>query len=123
MLHEAVPPMHPELEMHIRPPAPEQGTEALRAYADLRARLSGEVILHVATGEGARVQDILRFYSGCTWPEMEGVEALLAALGTLDDTAGLRGVSATTQDRVLLAITDVDGRYLAHVVQPWMPLS
>jgi hypothetical protein len=124
MLGEAAPHMPPELEMHVRPPAPERGADVLRAYVALRAHLAGEVITHVATGEGARVQDILRFYAGCgTSPEIEGVEVLQATLKTLDDAIAIRGVSATTPDRVLLVITDADGRYLAHVLQPRIQLS
>jgi hypothetical protein len=124
MLDEAAPLMNPELEALVRPPAPERGAEALRAYAGLRARLAGEAVFHIATGEAARVQDILRFYS-CCWTslEIEGVEALLATLGTLDEETKPLGVSATTVDRVLLAITDAEGRYLAHVLQPLVRLS
>ena len=123
-MFDAAPLMHPELETHVRPPLPERGSEALRAYSVMRECLAGEVIFQIATGEGARVQDILRFYACCgTSPEIEGVEALLATLGTLEDATDLRGVSATTSDRVLLAITDAEGRYLAHVLQPLVRLS
>lgn len=119
MLDQAVPHMHPEIEKYLRPPAPERGADALRAYAGLRVRLAGEMITQVATGEGGRVRDILHFYAGSsTSPEIEGVEALLARLATVEDTTRLKGVSAITPDRVLLAISDAGGRYLAHVLQP-----
>ena len=124
MLDESAPLMNPELEALVRPPGPERGAETLRAYANLRARLAGETIFHIATGEGAQIQDILRFYSCCwTSPDIEGVEALLATLGTLDEETKPLGVSATTLDQVLLAVTDADCRYLAHVLQPLVRLS
>lgn len=119
MLDEARPAMAPELEALIEPPAPDRGEETQAAYAALRARMAGEAVFQIATGEGARVQDLLRFYACCwTSGEVEGVEALLGTLGVLPGDTGLLGVSAVTADSVLLVVTDVEGHYLAHVLQP-----
>lgn len=119
MLDDALPAMAPDLEALIDPPAPEHGAETLAAYGAMRARMAGEPISQIATGEGAKVQDILRYYALCrTCDAVEGAEALLATLGTLPEGAALQGVSAVTPDAVLLVITDAEDRYLAHVLQP-----
>ena len=112
------------LEAVVRPPGPEQDAEVLRAYMALRGQIAGEAILTLATGEGAQVAEIVRFYAldaSCT--PIEGVEALLSTLGTLDEESPLLGVGATTADRVLLVITDAEMRYLAHVLQPFQLLA
>lgn len=91
----------------------------VRAYFALCEQMAVEVIFTLATGEGARVADIVRFYAvGASCADFEGVEALLAILGTLEEEMPLLGVSATTADRVLLVITDAEMGYLAHVLQP-----
>ena len=121
MLDDGMPAMAPELEAAIDSPAPNRDPEVFRAYATLRDRMAGELIFHLATGEGARVPDVVRTYSIlCTSQELEGVEALLS---TLDEATAIRGVSATAGTQVLLVILDAEERYLAHVFQPRAPLQ
>jgi hypothetical protein len=121
MLDDALPALDAQLDSEIEPPDPERGHEVLRAYVALRERMAGELVFQIATGEGARVEDLLRFYACAgTEPGVEGVEALLATLGTLEDATALKGVSATTGTHVLLVVLDTEGRYLAHVLQPLM---
>lgn len=86
--------------------------------------MTGEAIFTLATGEGAQATEIVRFYAvGGSCTDIEGVEALLSILGTIEEETPLLGVSATTTGRVLLVITDAEMRYLAHVLQPFRLLS
>ena len=108
-----------QLDSEIEPPHPDRGPEVLRAYAALRTRLSGELVFQIATGEGARVEDLLRYYSCAGGAHgVDGADALLSTLGTLDDATALRGVSATIPGHVLLVVLNAEGHYLAHVLQP-----
>ena len=119
MLDEPLPAIDTQLDSEIEPPHPDRGPEVLRAYASLRRRMAGEIVFQIATGEGARAPDLLRYYACAgSAPGVEGAEDLLAILGTLDNATALKGVSATMPGHVLLVVLDGAGHYLAHVIQP-----